>query len=234
MNRYTKKIFLLVLFLALILATWRLGGDTLTFEKLQKNSEQLRGFVEAHYLLSVAAFIGIDLLTAFFLPGALVLTLAGGFLFGVIPGTAFVMTGMVLGAALAFLFVRYLAGNWIHSRYENQLETFNMEISRHGSNYLVMLRIIPVLPFFAVNFLAGMTRMSLKRYVLTTAIGVLPGTFVYTYAGQQLGTISSPEEILSPRLLIAFILLGTLALVPVILRFTKRELPHKHHDGREE
>lgn len=225
MRHYKKKILLVALFLALLGVTWYFRED-LTFEEIMKNRVAFRGFVEAHYLLSVAAFIGIDLLTAFFLPGALVLTVTAGFLFGVVLGTAYVMIGMTLGAALAFLFARYLAGNWIHSKYKGYLEKFNREVDYHGSNYLLMLRIIPVLPFFVVNFLAGMTKISLRKFVLTTAAGALPGSVVYTYAGQQLGTISSVDQIMSPKLFFAFLLLGILALVPVILRFLKHGFPH--------
>jgi uncharacterized membrane protein YdjX (TVP38/TMEM64 family) len=225
MRRHKKKILLIALFLALIGITWYFGGDTLTFEGMKKNREAFHRFVKAHYLLSVAAFIGIDLLSALFLPGALVLTLIGGFLFGVVWGIIYVMIGMTLGASLAFLFARYIAGKWIHSRYEDHLEKFNREIARHGSSYLLMLRLIPVLPFFVVNFLAGMTKMSLKRFLLTTAVGVLPGSVVYTYAGQQFGSIRSLDDIMTPKLVIAFVLLGTLALLPVVFRLLKQKFP---------
>jgi len=92
-----------------------------------------------------------------------------------------------------------------------------------------MLRIVPVLPFFTVNYLAGMTKMSLKRFLLTTAAGVLPGSVVYTYAGQELGTIRSVDDIMTPKLFIAFLLLGILALLPVALRFFKKRFRHKYH-----
>jgi uncharacterized membrane protein YdjX (TVP38/TMEM64 family) len=135
------------------------------------------------------------------------------------------MIGMTLGASLAFLFARYIAGKWIHSRYKDHLEKFNREIARHGSSYLLMLRLIPVLPFFVVNFLAGMTKMSLKRFLLTTAMGVLPGSVVYTYAGQEFGSIRSLDDIMTPKLVIAFVLLGTLALLPVAFRLLKKKSP---------
>ena len=141
----------------------------------------------------------------FFLQVALVLTLAGGFLFGVVWGAVYLMVGLTLGTSLsAFLIARYLAGTWIHSRYEGHLKKFNREVAHYGSSYLLMLRIIPVLPFFAVNFLAGTTKMSVKRFILTTAVGLLPGSVVYTYAGKQLGNITSVDDITTPKLFIGF------------------------------
>jgi uncharacterized membrane protein YdjX (TVP38/TMEM64 family) len=98
MRRYKKKILLIALFPVLIGVAWYFRGE-LTFEAMKENREAFRRIVEAHYLLSVAGFIGIDLLTAFFLPGALVLTLIGGFLFGVVWGALYVMTGMILGVS---------------------------------------------------------------------------------------------------------------------------------------
>jgi uncharacterized membrane protein YdjX (TVP38/TMEM64 family) len=233
MGRHKKEILLLCLLLAVVASAWYFRED-LTLQEAKKHRETLHRLVEAHYLLSIAALIGIDLLTAFFLPGALVLTLIGGFLFGVVRGTIYIMAGMTLGASLAFLFSRYLAGNWIQSKYADYLKRLNAEIARYGSNYLIVLRILPALPFFAVNFLAGMTRMSFKRFILTTVAGLLPGCVIYAYAGHQLGRIASIEEILTPKLSAAFLLLGIIALFPVVLRFFSARLPfEKHHEESE-
>ncbi len=229
-----KKILIFVFFLALVGFIGYFERGALSFEEIQKNREAFRRFVEAHYLPSVTGFIGFELLTAFFLPGALVLTLLGGFLFGVVWGTVYVMVGMTFGGSLAFLFARFLAGNWIHARYEDHLKKFNKEVAHHGSSYLLMLIISPVLPFFVVNYLAGMTKMSLKRFFLTTAAGILPGCVIYAYAGQQFGNIHSIHDVMTPKLIIALSLLGILALLPVFLRlFGKRFSDEQRSNKRE-
>jgi len=166
----------------------------------------------------MAAFVP----TAFFVPGALVLSITGGFLFGVIPGVIYLNIGGTLGAALAFLSSRYWVGQWIQQRYSSVLKTFNEEVAKHGHYYLISLRIVPVLPFFLVNYLAGLTKISLRKFVGTTSVGMLPGSFVYTLAGQQLETVNAPEDILSVRLIIAFSLLALFALLPVMIDYTKR------------
>ncbi len=231
--RHYKKILLIALFLTLIGAAWYFR-KSLTLEEIQKSREALQRFVEAHYLLSVAGFIGIEFLTAFFLPGSLVLTLTGGFLFGVVWGTIYVLIGMTSGASLAFLFARSLAGGWIHAKYERHLKKFDEEIDRHGSSYLLMLLIVPVLPFCVVNYLAGMTKMSLKKFILTEALGLLPGTAVYAYAGRQFGNIRSVDDLMTPKLFIAFLLLGILALLPVFIHLLKKRFSYNARGDRKE
>lgn len=190
-------------------------GELVTFESLKRNREMIYLFVESHYAAAVAIFIATYISTAFFVPGALVLTIAAGYLFGVILGSIYVLAGAMLGAAGSFYFARFFIGQWVHENYGAELKRFNDEIKRHGTNYMVMLRLLPIFPFFLVNFLAGVTTMSASKYLLSTVVGMLPGIVIYTYAGAHLRTLSRPSEAMSPVMLFIIALLAILALVPV-------------------
>jgi uncharacterized membrane protein YdjX (TVP38/TMEM64 family) len=154
--------------------------------------------------------------TAFFVPGALILTVSGGFLFGVARGALYGAFFLTAGSVLAFLLSRHLIGEWIQKRYETQLRRFNREVARHGVNYLFILRVIPVMPAFLVNYLSGLTRMSTVRFAVVSFLGILPGAVVYSVAGRQLATIESTDDILSASVLIGFALLAVFALLPVL------------------
>jgi uncharacterized membrane protein YdjX (TVP38/TMEM64 family) len=152
-----------------------------------------------------------------------VLTLSGGFLFGALLGTLYVNAGATTGATLAFLFCRYAAGDWIQEKYLDKLITFNRELSENGYRYLLALRLIPLFPFFLINAGAGLTKIPLRTFVWTTSLGILPGSFVYAFAGKQLGSIESMGDIFSTEILIAFSLLALLVLVPVVVKYSKRK-----------
>jgi uncharacterized membrane protein YdjX (TVP38/TMEM64 family) len=215
-----KRLIILVLIVGFGVLIWLSNmQEYLTFESLKGHRELLLKDIDEHYFLSVAVFIVFLVSTAFFVPAAVPLTVAAGFLFGVVLGTVYVNIGSVIGSTLAFLSSRYLIGDWVQNRYRKRLTRFNYEVEKHGHNYLFTLRIVPVLPFFLVNYLAGLTKIPLKKFMIITAIGMLPGSFVYAFAGRQIARIEKPQDILSPELLIAFLLLGLLALSPLIKDF---------------
>jgi uncharacterized membrane protein YdjX (TVP38/TMEM64 family) len=162
-------------------------------------------------------------------PGAAILTMAGGFLFGTALTVLYANVGATTGAVLAFLLARYLLGEWVQSRYRTQLAGFNSEIERNGSKYLLTLRLIPVFPFFLINFLSGLTTIPLRTFAWTTSLGIIPAAAVFGFAGQQIGTISSAGEILSPKVIIAFTLLALLALIPALIS-RKRGNRHEPED----
>jgi uncharacterized membrane protein YdjX (TVP38/TMEM64 family) len=213
-----KKIILLILFIiALIAVRYSPIGNVLTFENLKRNRQHLLALVQNHYLPSLLVFIaGYAMVTALSIPGAVILTLAGGFLFGTLFATLYVNIGATTGAVLAFLVARYLLGNRMQEKYQKQLSTFNEEMEKNGSRYLLTLRLIPVFPFFLINFLSGLTKVPLKTFAWTTALGIIPGTVVYAYAGQQLGSINALSEILSARVITAFAILALFALFPAV------------------
>lgn len=214
------KIIVTIIFAAALFAFFYFDfKQYLSLEALKANRDRLLTFAEANYAVAVALFVGLYILqTAFSLPGGAILTLAGGFLFGSVLGTIYVNLGATTGATLAFLASRYLLRDWVESKFGHRLGPIQKGFSQNGFSYLMTLRLIPAFPFFLVNLLSGLTRVSLGIYVLATAIGIIPGSFVYAYAGRQLGTINSLGEIASPHVLLAFTLLGLLALLPILYR----------------
>lgn len=194
-------------------------GQQLSLESLKSNRDDLLEYTRRHYGVAVGVFIGVYILqTALSLPGGAILTLAAGFLFGAVAGTIIVNIGATAGATLAFLAARYLLHDWVENRFGPRLAPLQAGFASNAFHYLLTLRLIPLFPFFLVNLVSGMTRIRLLTYVAATAIGIIPGSFVFAYAGRQLGTIGSVAEIASPPVLLAFTLLGALALVPVIYR----------------
>jgi uncharacterized membrane protein YdjX (TVP38/TMEM64 family) len=176
-------------------------------------------FTEQHYPAAVALYIGFYIvMVSVSLPGGAITTLAGGFLFGSLLGTLYVNLGATIGATLAFLASRYLLRDWVESKFGHRLGAIQEGFAKNAFSYLLTLRLIPIFPFFLVNLVSGLTRMKTLSYMAATSLGIIPGSFVYAYAGRQLGTINSLKEIASPNVLLAFTLLGLLALVPVLYR----------------
>ena len=191
----------------------------LSLDALKANRDNLLVFTQEHYVPAVALFILVYIFqTAFSLPGATIMTLAGGFLFGSLWGPLYVNIGATTGATLAFLAARYLFHQWVERKFGDRLGPIQDGFARNAFSYLLTLRLIPFFPFFLVNLLSGLTRVKVSTYVVATAIGIIPGSVVYAFAGRQLGTINALSELVSPRLLLAFSLLGLLMLVPVIYR----------------
>jgi uncharacterized membrane protein YdjX (TVP38/TMEM64 family) len=214
-----KRISIALCIVALIILI-KISGlqEFLTFEMLRHYRNQLLSITAQNYLFAVVLFILIYIaVVALSIPGAAVLSLTAGFLFG-FWGVFYVNIGASIGAIGAFLVARYLIGDWLQKRYAGKLASFNKEITENGYNYLLMLRFIPVFPFFLVNIFAGITRIPLTTYTWTTMVGIAPASFVFVYAGCQLGLIDKPEDIISWKILLAFVFFGLLALIPVFLK----------------
>jgi uncharacterized membrane protein YdjX (TVP38/TMEM64 family) len=194
-------------------------GRLLSLTALQENRNSLLAFTHANFWAAVAIFIGAYAMVAgLSLPGAAILTLAGGFLFGAGLATVLVNVGATTGATVAFLTARYLLRNTVERKFGKWLRPFQEGFAKNAFSYLLTLRLIPLFPFFVVNLVSGLTRVRVGTYVAATALGIIPGSFVYAYAGRQLGTINSLKEIASPNVIAAFVLLGLLALVPVLYK----------------
>ena len=194
-------------------------GRFLSLDALKDNRDSLLAFTETHYGAAVGLFIIAYIVqTAFSLPGGAIMTLAGGFLFGAVPATLYVNVGATTGATLAFLAARYLLHDWVEKKFGDRLGPIQAGFAKNAFSYLMTLRLIPAFPFFLVNLVSGLTRVNLGTYIFATSIGIIPGSFVYAYAGRQLGTINSLKEIASPQVLLAFTLLGLLALLPTLYK----------------
>lgn len=213
-----KKIALVaVLAIAAVLFFYLDLGRFLTIEALKANRQALLDYYQSHRVTTVVVFMAIYVLqTALSLPGAAILSLSAGALFGPALGTAYAVTAATVGATFAFLVARYLLRDAVTRRFGAGLEGMNRELELRGFNYLLFLRLVPLFPFFLVNLAAGLTRLPLRVFVPGTLIGIVPGGFVFVNAGASLASIETLGDVASPRVLGSFALLGLFALVPVI------------------
>lgn len=213
-----KKLFLLLIGLTAIGLFFYLDlGRFLTLESLKANRQLLQQYYADHAVLLVVVFMLIYIVqTALALPGAAILSLSAGAIFGPWLGTLYAVTSASIGATIAFLMTRYLLRDAVLSKFGKKLEGMNAELEERGINYLLFLRLVPIFPFFLINLAAGLTRLPLRTFVLGTFFGIIPGGFVFVNAGAGLAAINSPGDIVSPRVLGSFALLGLFALIPAL------------------
>ena len=191
----------------------------LTLESVKANRNALLAFTNAHYAGALGAAFAIYVLaTALSLPGGLVLSLTMGFLFGRWVGTVLVVSAATIGATLVFIGARYLFADAARRRLGALGEKINAGFAENALPYLLFLRLVPLFPFFLVNLAPAFTTISVRTFAFGTLIGIIPGSFVFANLGQTLGRIESLSGLLSTETIAAFVLLGCLALVPVIVR----------------
>jgi pyruvate/2-oxoglutarate dehydrogenase complex dihydrolipoamide dehydrogenase (E3) component/uncharacterized membrane protein YdjX (TVP38/TMEM64 family) len=191
-------------------------GRYLSFEQLKASQASFAQLhAEQPFTVAVVYFLVYVLATALSFPGATIITLAGGAVFGLWQGLLIVSFASTVGATLAFLASRFLLRDWVEARFGPRLADIHLGVNREGAFYLFSLRLIPVVPFFLINLLMGLTRMKVWTYYWVSQIGMLAGTAVYVNAGTQLAQLDSVQGILSPALLGSFVLLG---LFPLIAR----------------
>lgn len=220
-----NKIAALLAFVGLALLFHFTGlGKYLTLDMLKANREALALYYADHHLLMAGTFIGVYIIqTALSLPGAALMSLAAGAVFGAVAGTFYSVIGATIGSTAAFLVTRYLLHDLVQKRFAQRLESINRELERRGINYLLFLRLVPVFPFFLINLAAGLTRLPLRTFIVGTAIGIIPGGFVFCNAGASLATVTSLSGVASPRVLGSFAMLGLFALLPALYsRFRER------------
>lgn len=209
-----RKLALVAAGLVLVALFFGLGLQRyLTLEYLKASRQGFQELYAARPLLTVGAYGAIYVLsTALQLPGALVLSLAGGAMFGFWTGLVVVSFASSIGATLACALARYLLRDWVQRRLGQRLEAVNAGLQRDGAFYLFSMRLIPAIPFFAINLLMGLTALPLTTFYWVSQLGMLPATVVIVNAGVQLGHLDSLRGILSPGLLASFALLGLLPL----------------------
>lgn len=186
----------------------------LTLDALKQNKEMIQTYYTDHQALTISIyFIAYVLMAALSLPGATILTLAGGAFFGLWTGLILVSFSSTVGATCAFLVARYLLKDSVQDKFGDKLRAINEGVSKEGAFYLFTLRLIPAFPFFVINLVMGLTPIRAMTFYWVSQLGMLPGTFVYVNAGTQLAQIDSLAGILSPKLIGSFILLGLFPLL---------------------
>lgn len=214
-----KRLILGAILLALIGIIWSTGlHKKLTFDQVKCNAVWLRDQVEHHYWWSAMVYLGTFITVILCsLPAAALMNIIGGFLFGVLQGVLYVVIAATIGGTIFFFIVRYIIGSYLQSRFTVQLHNFNQMWQKRGWLFLLMLRCMPLIPFFMVNMLAGLTNIRPFTFIWTTALGVIPTALIFTYAGKQLGTINQMRDVFTAPILSALILLLLFALLPILL-----------------
>ncbi len=203
-----------VLILLLIIA----GIGMVVFYRDQWDTARLAQWIDHAGIAGPLLFMGIYAIgTVFFLPG-LVLTLAGGALFGPYLGTFYNLTAATVGATLAFLLSRYLASDWVEARTAGRLGQLKQGVEQEGWRFVAFVRLVPVFPFNILNYALGVTRIQLSHYVIASYICMLPGTIAYTYLGYVGRTAIEGGEAIVQKILLALALLALTAFLPRLIR----------------
>ena len=201
------------------------GPDYLTITALQTNKALLLETVEQHYGLSIVVAMMIYILVvALSLPGASVLSLAVGFVFGLWLGWLLLLVSATVGAVLVFWLVRYFFYDWAKAKIDviTVAQKITTEFEQHSFNYLLFLRLVPLFPFWLVNLTMAFTSIKTSQYALGTFLGIMPGSFVFANLGRSLADIKSLDQIFSPQMLLALVLLGFLMLSPIFISHFSR------------
>jgi len=188
----------------------------LSLEYIKNSQERFAALYATNPLPVVGAYFMLYVIVAALsLPGAAAMTLAGGALFGMGVGLVTVSFASSIGATLACFVARFILRDWVQNRFGNRLKAINEGINREGAFYLFTLRLVPIFPFFVINLVMGLTKMPLRTFYWVSQVGMLAGTAVYVNAGKELARIDSLSGIMSPRLLLSFVVLG---LFPIIAK----------------
>lgn len=219
-GRAWGKMALLAAFVAAVGAFFALGGPKyVDIATIKEHRAALLQFTEQHYAAALAiGFCVYVTVVTFSFPGASVLSLAAGFLFGRWVGTLLTVSAASIGATLVFLGARYLFAEFARRRLAGFYERMRSGFAAHAFNYLLFLRLVPAFPFFLVNLAPALAGIPLRTYIAATVLGIIPGSFVLVNLGETLGRIESTHDLLSPAMLLAFALLGALAMVPILLK----------------
>lgn len=209
------RLLVILLVLALMVSFFVFDlGLFLTLDYLKSQREAFLGFYAENQLTTLLAYFAAYVaVAALSLPGATIMTLAGGAVFGLATGFVVISFASTIGATLAFLISRFVLRDVVQNKFRDKLTAINAGVKKEGDFYLFTLRLIPLFPFFVINLVMGLTPMKAWRFYLVSQVGMLPGTIVYVNAGSQLGALESLSGILSPGLILSFALLGIFPLL---------------------
>lgn len=204
---------------------YQLFGDYLSFEALSENRERLVAWRDSNYALAAAAYMGLYVLvTAFSIPGAVWLTLAGGFLFGAIANIAMAAPAATIGASIIFLAAKTGLGDALRARAGPAMRKVEAGLRENEVSFLLLIRLVPIVPFWVANLAPAFFGVALRTFVWTTFVGIIPGGFVYSWVGAGLGEVFARGErpdlgvIFEPQILGPILALAALAALPVLLK----------------
>lgn len=224
-NRVSHKLIIIIAIISLVTLYYYFDlGQYFSLKSLKENQAVINNYHSENPIKTIFVFLLIYILsTALSLPGATILTLAGGALFGFIKGTILVSFASTTGATLAFIASRYLLRDSIQTKFADRIRTINEGVSKEGAFYLFTLRLVPLFPFFLVNLVMGVTQIKTLTFFFVSQIGMLAGTAIFVNAGTQLAQIETLKGILSPELLVSFTLIGMLPLISKTIISTMKD-----------
>jgi len=205
-----KKAILVLVLLGAIVAYFVFDlGQILSLENFKASQADIVAAKDANPVLYISGFFLLYVaVTGLSIPGAAIMTLIAGALFGVLIGTIIVSFASTLGATLAFLSARFVLRDWVQGKFGERLRAIDEGLEKDGAFYLFMLRLIPVFPFFVINLLMGLTRIKTRTFFWVSQLGMLPATIVFVNAGTQISRIESTAGLLSPTLIASFVALA--------------------------
>ena len=213
MNKTRSTLFAAILILVAAFFIFDLG-QYFNLDYLKEKQAVINTFYEQQPLTTaVSYFLLYIIITGLSLPGAVILTLAGGAIFGVLWGTVLVSFASTIGATLAFLFSRYLFREYIQGRFADKLATINKGMEKEGAFYLFTLRLVPIFPYFVINLVMGLTPIRTIPFFLVSQAGMLAATVIFVNAGTRIAKIEQIGDILSLELILSFALLGLFPLI---------------------
>lgn len=225
-----KRLFPLVVIVGLVVAFFAFGLNRyLTLQALHDNDDALRAFVTRHPLLSPATYVAAyALVVALSVPGGAVMTVTGGWLFGLWIGAALALVGATLGATILFLIARFMVGDALRARAGPFLNRMADGFERNAFAYLLFLRLVPAFPFWAVNLVPALVGMRLRSFAAATVIGIIPGTLAYASVGDgfglyfEAGSGTPLSAVFSPEMITIRVGLAILALLPIAVRWARK------------
>ncbi len=196
--------------------------EFLALESIQAKKDDFLNYVHQRPFWAPVIYMGTYILViALSLPVGTLMTLLGGFLFGLFKGTLFVVTAATLGSTVIFIIAQTSFGNSLRKRAGRLYQKIEKNMKENAVGYLLFMRLIPIFPFFLVNVVPALFNVPLRIFVLTTFFGIIPGTLAFVYFGQQLGQLETVSDLLSPQMLLAFGVLGMFAITPSLYKQMK-------------
>ena len=222
MKKKNKLILVILIVFILLLLRFSPLSNLISFQQIINFKNEIQHFIDYHYILSVAIFMMIYFSSVVLLmPWEGILTIAAGFFFGFFPTIIYVIIIATIGATTYLLISRHLMENVIRENFQGKLKNFSEMFEKEGLIYILTIRFIPIIPSALINSLASLTNISVFNFIWTNAIGIIPPTILYAYAGKELGTINSAKELLSYKLVVITLLLSLPLIASILYRKIK-------------
>lgn len=211
----SKIIVFVVLLLLMMLSMY--FQDWLTIGNIKQNKASIQRLIDDHYGYSVVLFyLSCVIFVNLPVPLAALIKVLGGYFFGLYLGIFYNITATILACIVGFAISRFFFKDAFEARYYQKLESIENDIERNGFYYFLLLRLVMVMPYFVINVLAGISRISFKDYLFSSCLGVIPASVIYANGGNQLEKIDSIDELFNPELVVSFVLIGLFLMIPVL------------------